>query len=76
MHPKPRIAAMTCTTCTDADFVAVETKPAGLASRLLSVFSGFRPIARLEVERLSAHQLRDLGLADGRAAPSRDRMRD
>jgi hypothetical protein len=74
MHPKPRIAAMTCTSCTDTDFV-VAAKP-GFVSRLLAAFGPFRTISRLEVEGLSLHRLRDLGLADGRAAAPRDRMWD
>jgi hypothetical protein len=74
MHPKSRIATMTCTSCTDADFV-VAAKP-GFVGRLLAAFEGFRTVPRLEVDSLSDHQLRDLGLADGRTAAPRDRMWD
>lgn len=66
---------MTCTTCASADFAAPAPAP-GLLGRLLEVWAPFRTISRLDVEGLSAHQLRDLGLADGRAAAPRDRMWD
>jgi hypothetical protein len=64
---------MTCTSCTDADFV-VAAKP-GFIGRLLEAFEGlFRTAPRLDVDGLSDHLLRDLGLADGRAGIPRDRM--
>jgi hypothetical protein len=65
---------MTCTSCTDVDF-AVAPKPSFLSS-LLAAFGPFRSVARLDVDGLSLHQLRDLGLADGRTAAPRDRMWD
>ena len=66
---------MTCTTCTDLDFDAVPKTP-GLAARLLTALSRLRPAERLDLDSLSGHRLRDLGLADGREARPRDRMRD
>ena len=63
---------MTCTSCTDVDFV-VAAKPS-FASRLLATFAGFRTLARLDVNGLSDHLLRDLGLADGHAGIPPDRM--
>jgi hypothetical protein len=66
---------MTCTSCPDADFVVV-AKP-GFIGRLLEGFEGlFRTVPRLDVDGLSDHLLRDLGLADGRAGILRDRMWD
>ncbi len=66
---------MTCTACTDLEF-AVAPKAPGFAARLLSAFGRLRPVERLDLDSLSCHQLRDLGLADGRAAGPRDYMRD
>jgi uncharacterized protein YjiS (DUF1127 family) len=66
---------MTCATCTDLDFAPVHRAP-GLASRLVSALVRLRPAARLDLESLSVHQLRDLGLSDGRAAAPRNGWRD
>ena len=66
---------MTCTTCPDVAFAALPKTP-GLAARLLTTLGRLRPAERLDLDRLSCHQLRDLGLADGREAMPRDRMRD
>jgi uncharacterized protein YjiS (DUF1127 family) len=66
---------MTCTTCTDLDLPAAP-KAAGLAARLLTALGRLRPAERLDLESLSCHRLRDLGLADGREAGPRDYMRD
>ena len=47
------------------------------SGRLLEGFEGlFRTVPRLDVDGLSDHLLRDLGLADGRAGIPRDRMWD
>jgi len=66
---------MTCT-CTTPEFSIVESKPSGFAQRLFSAFRRLQPLERLDLERLNSHQLRDLGLADGRAAVPRDLIRD
>jgi hypothetical protein len=66
---------MTCT-CTELDVVVAAPKSSGLAGRLLSALNSFRPAPTLDLERLSAHQRRDLSLADGRAAGPRDWMLD
>jgi uncharacterized protein YjiS (DUF1127 family) len=66
---------MTCTTRPDLAFAEVSKAP-GIAARLLTALGRLRPAERLNLESLSCHQLRDLGLADGREAGPRDRMRD
>jgi uncharacterized protein YjiS (DUF1127 family) len=75
-YSKSRSAAMTCTTCTAAEISLVESKRPGLAGRLLSALRQLRPLPRLDLDRLSRHQLRDLGLDDGHAAAPRDLIRD
>lgn len=67
---------MTCTACTAAEISLVETKRSSLAGRLLSALGRLWPPERLHLKGLSAHQLRDLGLADGRAATPRDPIWD
>lgn len=68
---------MTCTAHAITEFSIPEAKakPLGFAGRL---FAALRrdPAEKLELEGLSDHRLRDLGLADGRAAAPRDRLRD
>ena len=66
---------MTCTTCPDLDYAEVPKAP-GIAARLLAALGRLRPAQRLDLDSLSCHQLRDLGLADGREAGPRDYMRD
>ena len=66
---------MTCTTCPDLDLAAPPKVP-GFAARLFTALGRFRPAERLDLASLSCHQLRDLGLADGREAGPRDYMRD
>ncbi len=66
---------MTCTTCNDLD-LAVAPKNPGIAARLLAALGRLRPAERLDLDSLSCHRLRDLGLADGREAGPRDHMRD
>ena len=55
---------MTCATCTDLDLPAAP-KAAGLAARLLTALGRLRPAERLDLESLSSHRLRDLGLTQG-----------
>jgi hypothetical protein len=66
---------MTCTTCPDVAFDALPKAP-GLAVRLFTALGRLRPAERLDLDSLSCHQLRDLGLADGREMAPRDDMRD
>ena len=66
---------MTCATCTDLDLVLAPKNP-GIAARLLAAFGRLRPAERLDLDSLSCHQLRDLGLADGRDGRPRDYMWD
>lgn len=66
---------MTCTTCTDLAFSAAPKAP-GLAARLIMALGRLLPAERLDLDSLSSHRLRDLGLADGREAGPRDYMRD
>ncbi len=66
---------MTCTTCTDLDLAAAP-KTFGIGARLLAALGRLRPAERLNLDSLSCHQLRDLGLADGRDAGPRDYMQD
>ena len=66
---------MTCTTCTDLDLAAVPQNH-GIAARLLAALGRLWPEERLDLDSLSSHRLRDLGLADGRQAGPRDYMRD
>jgi len=66
---------MTCTTCTDLDFAAAP-KQLGIAARLLTALGRLRPAERLDLDSLSCHRLRDLGLADGRDTGPRDLIRD
>ena len=66
---------MTCATCTDLDLVLAPQTP-GIAARLLAALGRLRPAERLDLDSLSCHQLRDLGLADGRDGGPRDCMWD
>lgn len=66
---------MTCTTCPDVAFAALPKAP-GLAARLLTAIGRLRPAERLDLDSLSRHRLRDLGLADGRETGPRDYRRD
>ena len=66
---------MTCTTCPDLAFAEAPKAP-GIAARLLTALGRLRPAERLDLDSLSCHRLRDLGLADGREAGPRDCMRD
>ena len=66
---------MTCTTCPDVAFAALPKTP-GLFARLLTALGRLRPAERLDLDSLSCHRLRDLGLADGRDAGPRDYRRD
>jgi uncharacterized protein YjiS (DUF1127 family) len=67
---------MTCDVHAVTEFSIVESKPSSFARRLISAFRRLRPLQRLDLDGLSSHQLRDLGLADGHAAPPRDLIRD
>ena len=67
---------MTCTTCTELDPPIAAPQRAGLAGKLGSALRGLLPRARLDLGSLSDHELRDLGLCDGRAAPARCWMGD
>lgn len=66
---------MTCAPCPDLAF-AVPPRAPGIAARLFSALGRLRPAERLDLDSLSRHQLRDLGLADGRDMALRDAMRD
>ncbi|MFN0194943.1 MAG: hypothetical protein ACKVP5_23680 [Aestuariivirga sp.] len=66
---------MTCTTCSDLDYPDTPKAP-GFAARLFSALGRLRPAERLDLDSLSCHRLRDLGLADGRDMALRDAMRD
>lgn len=66
---------MTCTACTELEFAAAPRVPS-IAARLLAALGRLRPAARLDLDSLSCHLLRDLGLADGREAGPREYMRD
>ena len=66
---------MTCATCTDLDLTLAPKTP-GITARLLTALGRLRPTARLDLDSLSRHQLRDLGLADGRDGGPRRHMWD
>ena len=66
---------MTCTTCPEIQFAAVPRTPS-FAARMLAVLGRLRPTERLDLESLSYHRLRDLGLADRWESGPRHHMWD